>query len=133
MVGDGDECNDIRRRLQDYGLDGSYLILSNRQDVPEIMRAMDVFIFPSLAEGLGIVLVEAQLSKLKCVVSERIPKDAFLTDLVIEKNLDEPISAWVNAIVDNSIKGIYSGNLDNYNMRKEIRRLEEKYLEKNMQ
>lgn len=59
MVGDGSEKEHIRNVLDRQGMRGKYFILSNRTDVPELMQAMDVFVFPSKFEGLGIVLVEA--------------------------------------------------------------------------
>ena len=50
-----------------------FILLSNRADMPQIYKAMDVFLFPSRYEGLGIVLIEAQITGIHCVVSDRIP------------------------------------------------------------
>lgn len=77
MVGSGELSGEIENALDNVGLTGKYLILSHRSDIPELMKAMDVFVFPSKYEGLGIVLVEAQVSGLKCVVSEAVPHEAF--------------------------------------------------------
>lgn len=61
---------------------------------------MDVFIFPSLWEGLGISLIEAQATGIKCVCSERIPSSAIVTDLVEVISLDKEAIYWANRIAD---------------------------------
>lgn len=127
MVGDGGETSDIIELLNNYKLNESYLILANRSDIPRIMKAMDVFIFPSIAEGLGIALIEAQVCKLKCVVSDTVPSAAFLTDLVFTKNLQEPVENWVDVILKEEIRGTYSGDIEKYDMNKEIKKLESLY------
>ena len=128
LVGDGDETNNIKKLLDEKKLQNDYLILSNRTDIPEILKTMDVFIFPSIAEGLGIALVEAQVSGLRCIVSKNVPEAAYLTNLVIPLELDDSINNWVNAIVDDNLYGTYSGDLDSYDMNKEIKKLEQMYI-----
>lgn len=128
MVGDGEEKERIRNELDRKGLDGRYLILSNRTDVPELMQAMDVFVFPSKYEGLGIVLVEAQASGLRCVVSNAIPEAVLLTDRIVRAGLDEPVEKWCEAILDDNIKGTANGDIEDYDMKREIKKLERLYL-----
>ena len=128
LVGDGDETNNIKKMLDERKLQNDYLILSNRTDIPEILKTMDVFIFPSIAEGLGIALVEAQVSGLRCIVSKNVPEAAYLTNLVIPLGLEDSINSWVNAIVDDNMYGTYSGDLDSYDMNKEIKKLEQMYI-----
>jgi glycosyltransferase involved in cell wall biosynthesis len=103
------------------------MILSNRSDIPELMRAMDVFVFPSLFEGLGIVLIEAQVSGIRCIVSDTVPKEAFRSDLTVAVSLNQSPSEWCDVILDESIKGECYGDLDEYDMNKEIKRLEKLY------
>ncbi|MGN0728474.1 glycosyltransferase [Treponema sp.] len=57
MIGDGELKNQISEELDLLGLKNDYLILSNRTDIPELMKIMDVFVLPSNFEGLGIVLI----------------------------------------------------------------------------
>ena len=59
MVGAGDS-GDIEKKLDEYGFSGRYMILSHRSDVNRILKAMDVFVFPSIYEGLPLSLIEAQ-------------------------------------------------------------------------
>ena len=61
------------------------------------MSAMDVFAFPSLYEGMPLALVEAQANGLPCCISDRIPKDAHLTDLVNAISIDND-DEWIKEI-----------------------------------
>ncbi len=128
LVGDGGTKKEIAGRLDRHGLQGRYLILSNRTDVPELMQAMDVFVFPSKFEGLGIVLVEAQVSGLRCVVSDAVPDAALLTEQIVKVSLDAPIEKWCEAILGDRIKGTPHGRLTDYDMNNEIKNLEKMYL-----
>lgn len=128
MIGAGELKLHIENKLDSYGLKGRYLVLSHRSDIPLLMKAMDVFVFPSPNEGLGIVLIEAQLSGLRCIISDTVPDEAFQTELAVPMSLKAPISSWCNAILDNSLKGKKSGNIEDYDMNKEIRKLENIYL-----
>jgi glycosyltransferase involved in cell wall biosynthesis len=127
LVGSGDEKDRIEKKLIDIGLISRTLILSHRSDVNKIMKSMDVFIFPSKAEGLGIVLIEAQVSGLRCVVSDTVPVEAYLSELVHPLSLSDSKKEWCKAILDSEYKGKYRGDLEAYDMNKEIKRLESLY------
>ena len=68
-------------------------------NVNECLSAMDVFAFPSLREGTPLALIEAQANGLPCIISDRIPNDAVMTDLVKPIPLEDE-AAWVNAITN---------------------------------
>ncbi len=99
LVGGGDDMPKVQAKAQALGIAEHVRFLGVRSDVAELMQAMDVFVFPSLYEGLGIVVVEAQASGLPCVVSEGIPPEAYLTDLVIAEKLSSPTDSWVERIL----------------------------------
>lgn len=61
---------------------------------------MDAFAFPSLYEGLGIVLVEAQANGLPCVISERIPREAVYGENVATVALEGGAEAWADALLE---------------------------------
>lgn len=126
MVGAGDSSR-VEGRLKALGLEQQYLILSHRTDVNEIMRTMDVFVFPSIYEGLGIVLIEAQVSGLRCVVANTVPKEAFRSENAVALPLGNP-TQWAEIILDPTIKGHSRGQLEDYDMNLEIKRLEKLYL-----
>lgn len=82
------------------GISAQVRFLGVRSDIPDLMQAMDVFVFPSLYEGLGIALVEAQAAGLPCVVSDTIPPEAYLTDLVFAEELSAAPETWAQVILE---------------------------------
>ncbi len=94
LVGDGEERAEIEKMVSEKGLDNAVDFLGNRTDVSELLQAADLFIFPSLYEGLGIALLEAEASDLPCVVSNTIPGRAIITDKVKKVSLDAPEKEW---------------------------------------
>lgn len=82
LVGDGELRRDIEERIGALGLSDSVIMTGNRDDVPALMQAMDVFAFPSLWEGLPVTLVEAQAVGLPCLISDRITRDVDITPLI---------------------------------------------------
>lgn len=100
LVGGGEEMSQIREKAQKLGIAEHVHFLGVRSDVAGLMQAMDVFVFPSLYEGLGIALIEAQTAGLPCVVSDTIPHEAYLTDLVDSESLSAPAEKWVEKILE---------------------------------
>ena len=80
IVGRGDKEGELREKAERLGMAASVDFLGVRDDVPEILKALDVFVFPSLREGLGMSLVEAQAASVPCLATDTIARDAFLTD-----------------------------------------------------
>ena len=101
LVGDGPLEEEIKKKVDDLGLLDKVKFLGARDDVNDLMQAMDVFMLPSLYEGFGIVLIEAQASGLKCVISDSIPTDAIITKKVKRLSLDDDISIWAKEILSN--------------------------------
>ena len=99
MVGAGEEKERIKQLIENSPLKNSYMILSNRSDVADIMQAMDVFVFPSQFEGLGIVLIEAQKSGLPCFASDQVPSFAKVTNLVKFCSLSAGAEDWAREIL----------------------------------
>lgn len=75
LVGDGPLHADIARAVAERGLESRVHFAGVRDDVPELMSAMDVFLFPSLMEGFGLVLVEAQSLGVPCVIGAHLPAE----------------------------------------------------------
>ena len=100
LVGGGSEMQAIRQKSEALGLSGDVVFTGVRGDVADLMQAMDVFVFPSLYEGLGIVLIEAQAAGLPCVVSETIPREAYLTKLLTSEKLTSPAEKWAGTVLE---------------------------------
>lgn len=101
FVGGGDQKvrTAVEEKTKELGISDKVIFTGVRGDVPVIMSAMDVFVFPSIYEGLGIVLLEAQASGLHCVVSENIQPEADLgIDMVHWVNLSDGAEAWADEV-----------------------------------
>lgn len=100
LVGDGPLRKEIEKSVEDKNLNEQVLFLGVRDDVPKIMAALDVFLFPSKHEGLGIVLIEAQAAGTPCVVANTIPKEVDMgIDLIKFTSLNANLSEWVDNIL----------------------------------
>ena len=98
LVGEGPLEGEIREKVRKLELEDEVLFLGVRSDVNRIMQAMDVFLLPSLYEGLGMVAVEAQCVGLPCVVSEGVPAECSMTDGVTYLPLGNP-EEWAEAVL----------------------------------
>ena len=101
FVGDGGLRPEIERLVAQEGLSERIRIVGAHPDVPRLMvGAMDLFLFPSMHEGLGLVLIEAQAAGLPCVVSSVVPEEAYvLPSLVHPISLEEPVSIWADSLL----------------------------------
>lgn len=106
LIGEGPEFETINKRVKDLGIENKVIFLSKIKNVNEMMQAMDIFIFPSIYEGLGIVNIEAQTASLPCIISDRIPREAIITDLVEVKSIDLDPKEWAISIDKNLKKHI---------------------------
>ena len=81
LVGEGELKDDIRNKAYELNLHNDVVFAGLRSDIPQIMKgAMDIFLFPSIFQGLGLALVEAQAAGLKCLASEAVPCEAKISD-----------------------------------------------------
>lgn len=98
LVGDGHLKAEIIKLVKQYRLEDKFLFLGIRNNVNELMMAFDLFLFPSLFEGLGIVLIEAQSTGLKCLISDNIPREVDMNlGLVQFLNIDNK-NEWIDRI-----------------------------------
>ncbi len=110
LVGKGELESDVREQVKKLGLKDSIFFLGVRNDVPRIMSGMDIFVFPSLYEGMPNTVIEAQATGLPCVISENITKEAKITDLVEYLALSEDNMVWTKTILDLYKKSNRSNN-----------------------
>ncbi len=94
LVGDGEEMEAIQKKAAEKKLQEDILFVGVRADVADLLQAMDVFVFPSLYEGLPVVLVEAQAAGLPCLISDRVPEEIMITDLVCRIPLEKGEKKW---------------------------------------
>lgn len=100
LVGEGTLENKIKNKVKELNLDKDVIFLGRRNDVNKLMQAFDLFLFPSLYEGLGIVLIEAQAAGLKCIISDVIPEEVNITEQIQRLSLENhEYKQWTEEIL----------------------------------
>lgn len=100
LVGGGEDMPKMQAKAQTLGIAERVRFLGVRSDVAELMQAMDIFVFPSLYEGLPVTMVEAQASGLPCIISDKVPPECILTDGLVDiMPLSEDPEAWAEKIL----------------------------------
>lgn len=115
LVGDGELHEQIEKQVKDLGVADKVIFTGVRSDVEELLQAMDVFVFPSIYEGLPVSLIEAQAAGLPCVISDKVPLECIKTDLVQQISLDVDMKEWTQRIlsVKNQARKNYSKEIEN--------------------
>lgn len=99
MAGGGELLEDIKEKSREMKIKDNCIFLGERMDVPGLLCAMDVFVFPSLFEGLGIAVIEAQAIGLPCITSEEIPEEACMPGGVERISFESSIKYWAEQIL----------------------------------
>lgn len=97
IVGDGSEKVAMQEKIRAYGIENRVIFAGFRNDVPDLYSAFDTFILPSVYEGLGMVLMEAQTNGLYSLASDVVPAPD-ITNRVRKLSLDEPDEVWAQEI-----------------------------------
>lgn len=101
LVGGGEDLPKIQAKAQTLGIAENIRFLGVRSDVADLMQAMDVFVFPSLYEGLPVTMVEAQASGLPCLISDKVPEECIITEgLVDVMPLSASADAWAEKVLE---------------------------------
>ncbi len=100
LVGSGEDLELLEDIVIKHNLQSEVQFLGDRNDIPNILQAFDVFIFPSIYEGLGISILEAQASGLPCITSTGVPDDADISTNIAHLDLTEEIDKWCEVIGD---------------------------------
>lgn len=100
LVGIGPNFAKIQERIFSHPNKNRIILYGESTEIASLYSAMDVFVFPSKVEGLGLAAVEAQISGLPCVVSDVVPKEIIVGPNVDFISLKKPVPVWANAIVN---------------------------------
>ena len=97
LVGEGELEQTVREKAERLGLTDAVVFTGVRSDIPRLLSAMDVFVFPSLYEGMPNAVIEAQATGLPCVIADTITREADITGLVRYMPLTASAEAWSDA------------------------------------
>ena len=136
LIGAGDLYENVKNRSIELGISNSVFFIGNVTNPQDYYQAMDVFILPSLFEGLPVVAIEAQAAGLKCIISDNVDKRCKITPNVEFLSVNKKdYNLWVEHIIlsknggrdSNAINYIVSKG---YSIKIEAKKLENLYLGK---
>ena len=133
LAGQGPLMEDIKNKVKELNLNDSVKFLGQRNDANELYQAFDVFLLPSLYEGLPVVGVEAQAAGLLCYLSDDMTKETKVLDITKFMSLNNTPEEWADNILDDvkKYKRIDTSKemtAKNFNIKEEAKKLEEYYL-----
>lgn len=134
LIGGGELESHINKRISELNLKDYVIVLKNRSDVEKLYQAMDLFLLPSLFEGIPLVGVEAQSSGLPCLFSDRVNKEVSVTNNAFFLSIDNGTEVWEKKIIDicrNYVRMDQTNEVKNkgYDSKNVARQLEQFYLE----
>ena len=131
IIGEGSKRDFIETKIREYGIEDNVFLMGFQTNVEDWLQMMDVFILPSYFEGFPLVLVEAQVSGIKCLISQNVSSQIIITENV--EMLELNISDWKEKIA--TYKKGYSRashaeivKRKGYDIREQAKKLEEEYL-----
>ena len=105
LIGDGVLRKNIEQKVKEKKIEKDVIFIGNSYNVNDFYQAMDIFVFPSLFEGLGIALIEAQSNGLKCLTSkETVPKEADISNNTKYISLNNKPQEWCKEIMQTKIE-----------------------------
>ena len=130
LAGQGPLIYEIKNKVKSLKLEKKVKFLGQRSDIDKLYQAFDVFLLPSLYEGLPVVGVEAQSTGLLCELSNDMTKETKVLDTTRFISLNTSAEEWANNILDDvkKHKRIDSSKEmtdKNFNIKEEVKRLEE--------
>lgn len=133
LVGIGTLEEKLKEKVKILELQNKVRFLGLSSRIVDVLHAMDIFVFPSFVEGLGIALIEAQATGLRCIASDKIPDEAVITPLVERINLNLGAKYWAEKVI-NSADDYKRENMmdkiseEGYDITKSVKWLEQFYI-----
>lgn len=114
LIGDGPLKKEIQILVNKENIENDVIFLGNCPNVNELLQVMDVFVFPSLYEGLGIVAIESQASGTPILISNGVPDEAIISPICKKISLDDNYSKWAEEAIKISKSNLAHTNLQKY-------------------
>ena len=136
LVGQGPLLESIQEKVNELNLTDSVRFLGQRNDANELYQAMDIFLLPSLYEGLPVVGVEAQATSLLCILSSSMTKETKVLNTTQFLSLEESAITWAEHLLNSYHNFKRTSNQkeiqqNGFDITKEAKKLEDKYIELN--
>lgn len=131
LVGTGEKEQEMKERAVALGLEKQVLFLGSRSDVHALYQAMDVFLMPSLFEGVPVVGIEAQISGLPCLFSDAVPEEVAFSPKSRFLSLGQSAQQWAQAVAE-AVQQERDGDVyvpDKYDVQRAAIHLQQQYLD----
>lgn len=135
LIGKGKLKNELEKKATCLNIKDKIIHIDNTNQIRDYLCAMDTFVFPSLFEGLGIVLIEAQASGLNCFFTDTLPVELNVSDNAKRISLTEHASVWAENILKTKIEISKRAEINdlicktNFNIKKSVEILEKYYID----
>lgn len=136
LIGEGNLKDKIMTEAEKLKIHQKIRFMGLRTDIPELLQCFDIFLFPSLYEGLPVTLIEAQASGLRVITSTTVTTEVDITGLITYVDLRKSESVWaeivlnkINYIRENTLEGVIKGGFD---ISSNAKNLQEFYLSKSL-
>lgn len=136
LIGEGPLKKDIKNIIAKEEIENETLLLGNKENVNELLQIMDVFIFPSFYEGLGIAAIEAQAAGTPTIISDGVPDETIISPICMKKSLNNSVNEWASTAIKLSENVLAHTNMqkyviDNgYDLDKTVKWIENYYVDK---
>lgn len=133
LIGEGELEEEIRKKVKQHGLENQVIFYGATNNICDLLCCMDVFVFPSIWEGLGIAVVEAQASGLPCFYSEDLPQEVQINSNCFPISIECTSDEWATRILsfhETETRELYNKNLEqsDFSIYKVTSDLEKMYL-----
>lgn len=131
LVGEGNTFEEVRDKVKKLSLEKKVIFIGPSNQLDKLYQAMDIFVFPSISEGLGMAAIEAQIMGLNCVVSCSVTKEVDISNIRY-MSLESSPEEWAKMIIrikneNNTSKADIKK--DDYCIDKQVENLEKYYSE----
>lgn len=100
LIGDGALRYEMELQIKELGLEDRIILTGIRHDVPNLLQMADLFIFPSIYEGLPLSVIEAQAAGIRCIISDAITDEVKVTSLVTKMNIEDNPKNWADKAIE---------------------------------
>lgn len=126
LIGEGYLKEQLFNYSADIGIQDRIIWLEKRNDIPELLSCMDVFVFPSHYEGYPLAVIEAQAAGVRCLISDTITDEVLVTDHIKKMDISMPPDIWSEEILNPTQYKAYSG-IESYDIKLVAKQLNKLY------
>lgn len=114
LIGKGPLEEQLKEIVDNSSVKNDIMFLGVKSNVNEYFMAMDVFVLPSLFEGLGIVAIESQAAGIPTLTADTLPQSTLITPLIKHISLEEDLELWANEVIEISKINEKNQNMQQY-------------------